>query len=158
MGLRLKSLLLGDGCVRHKRHSSSIIAENPVAEAALNNKTVLLYLYKEQSKFLANKLAEFMSYDSEKNIKREHSNDVEVVAVSIDGWDASHRKFMDKGWFVCRADSSKSAKLCDEFFHPPFSAKETVVAFGKDGLVQSMDASRLSLRQEIALAFYKGWV
>ncbi|VFR02071.1 unnamed protein product [Cuscuta campestris] len=132
--------------------------------AFLENKIVVLYLYKENETFLADKLAAWYKKIS----KRKHSSVVEVVAVSIDGCSTSDEYFMDKGWFVCRADPSNSAKLCVEYFHPLFGPHEAVVAFGEDGVIQSIDASHIlecqgppfhgSLREEISQEFeYAGF-
>ncbi|VFR00674.1 unnamed protein product [Cuscuta campestris] len=162
MGLRLNSLLLPWMCVYATlvTNSGTFI----INTEWLKNKIVVLYLYKEKENFLADKLALWYK----KNIERKHSKVVEVVAVSIDGSSTSEQYFMDKGWLVCRADPSKSAKLCDEYFHPLCGPHETVVAFGEDGVIQSMDASHIlecrgppfdgNLREEIGREFdYAGF-
>ncbi|VFQ67407.1 unnamed protein product [Cuscuta campestris] len=140
MGLRLSSLLLPWEYLCRKRDSSSSIVEVSLTEV-LKNKIVVLYLHNKETKFLADKLAAWY----EKNMKRKHSNFVEVVVVSIgDGsMGTSDEDLMDKGWFVCRADPSKSAKLCDEYFHPLCAPHETLVAFGEDGRIQSMDPNHI---------------
>ncbi|VFQ67406.1 unnamed protein product [Cuscuta campestris] len=156
MGLRLNSLLLPLEYACRKRGSSSFVMVR--VENGLKNKTVVLYLYTEE-KFLGDKLAKWYK----NNIKGMHSNGVEVVAVSIDGSRTSDKHLMEKGWLVCRADPSKAAKLCDEYFHPLCGRHETLVAFGKDGLIQSMGPSHIlkcrappfhgKLREEIAQKF-----
>ncbi|VFQ73635.1 unnamed protein product [Cuscuta campestris] len=156
MGLRLNSLLLPWGTVTASLDSHDVFR---FPTGMLQNKIVVLYLYIEPWKLLADKLAAW----HKKNIKRKHSNVVEVVAVSIDGSGASEKHLMDKGWFVCRADPSKSCKLCDEYFHPLCGVHETLVAFGEDGRIQSMDPNHIlesqfppfhgNLREEIAREF-----
>ncbi|RAL51604.1 hypothetical protein DM860_011106 [Cuscuta australis] len=156
-GLRLNSLLL------LWTHASATLVEYihtfDFSTTLLKNKIVVLYLYKEKEKFLVDELTAWY----EKNIKRKHSNVVEVVAVSIDGGGTSDKYFMDKGWLVCPAHLSMSAKLCDEYFHPLCGPHEAVVAFGEDGMIQSMDASHIlecqgprfhgNLREEICREF-----
>ncbi|VFR01265.1 unnamed protein product [Cuscuta campestris] len=144
-GLSLSSLLLPWTYVCRKDElGSSSITQKPVEEA-LNYKIVLLYLCTEKEKDLADKLAVL----KEGYEKREHSNVVEVVAVSID-------------------DPSKSAKLCEEFFLLRGGTHQAVVAFGEDGLIQSMDACQLlecqggapshdNLHKEVAREFENDW-
>ncbi|VFQ91212.1 unnamed protein product [Cuscuta campestris] len=157
MRLSLKSLLLPWDCVYGMRDTLTRWMVD-YSTALLKNYIVVLYLFKEKEKFLADKLGARYT----KNWKRKHSN-VVVVAVNIDGSHTSGEDFMARGWFVCRAKPTKSAKLCDEFFHPLCNPCETVVAFGDDGMIQSMDPNHIlkcrhppfhgDLREEIARAF-----
>lgn len=136
MGLRLNSLLPYEYFTTriHPHHRLYV----PIAK--LENKIVIVYLYRETRKYFGNELAAWY----EKNIRKKHSN-VEVVAVSIDGCrnPTTEEYFMGMGWLIYPTDPSKSAKICQEFFHPRCRALEVVVAFGEDGLIQSVDASHI---------------
>ncbi|VFR00571.1 unnamed protein product [Cuscuta campestris] len=101
--LRLNSLLLPWEVVHASIDLESTIS---IPVVKLKNKIVLLYLYKEGMKYLANKLAAWYK----NNIKGKYSN-VEVVAVSIDGSDTSDEEFMGMGWLACHGLPPFAAKL-----------------------------------------------
>ncbi|VFR02065.1 unnamed protein product [Cuscuta campestris] len=157
MGLRLNSLLHPWGYPSSSLDTCTMIHDSM---AMLEDKIVVLYLYKEPEKFLADRLAAWYK----EIIKERDSSVVEVVAVSIDGIrGTSDEDFMALGWLVCPADPAKSAKLCGEIFHPLCGPRETLVAFDEDGQITSMDPSHIlesqrpflanNLRQEIVLEF-----
>ncbi|VFQ98222.1 unnamed protein product [Cuscuta campestris] len=156
MGLRLNSLLLPWEHVYTTIDSCTWI---DICTDMLTNKIVVLYLYKEKEKFLADKLSAW----HKKDIKRKFSSVVAVVTVSIDGSGASDKDFMKKGLLVCLADPTKSAKLCADFFHPLCGPHETLVFFDEDGRITSMNASQIlesqgppflgNLREEIGREF-----
>ncbi|VFQ78205.1 unnamed protein product [Cuscuta campestris] len=157
MGMRLNSLLLpvANVCCK-KRGSGGSIVEKPVAKV-VENKNVVLYVYEEGMKYLADDLAAW--YD--KNIKGKHPN-VEVLTLSMDGSRTSEDDFLSMGWWVCRAGPSKSAKVRDEYCHPCCVTNEILVAFGEDGKIQCVDSQLFECqgpfrggdsRQEIAREF-----